>query len=56
MKVQLLSDRNKILNDEQIDNGITLKSKPIMQKTLYFLKKMKWIIMHEFVTSFVILQ
>ena len=30
----LLSDRNKILNNEQIDNGITLKSKPIMQKTL----------------------
>ena len=37
--IRLLSDRNKILNDEQIDNGITLKSKPIMQKTLYFLKK-----------------
>ena len=28
-------------DDEQIDNGITLKSKSIMQKTLYFLKKMK---------------
>ena len=52
----LLSDRNKILNNEQIDNGIPLKSKPITQKTLYFLKKMKWIIMHEFVTSFIILQ
>ena len=28
-------------DDEQIDKGITLKSKLIMQKTLYFLKKMK---------------
>ena len=28
-------------DDEQIDKGITLKSKSIMQKTLYFLKKMK---------------
>ena len=26
-------------DDEQIDKGITLKSKSIMQKTLYFLKK-----------------
>jgi len=26
-------------DDEQIGNGITLKSKSIMQKTLYFLKK-----------------
>ena len=34
----LLSDMNKILNNEQIDSGVTLKSKPIMQKTLYFLK------------------
>ena len=39
-------------DDEQIDNGITLKSKSIMQKTLYFLKKIKLIIMHEFVTKF----
>ena len=38
VKKTLLSDKNKILNNEQIDNGITLKSKPIMQKTLYFLK------------------
>ena len=50
--ITLLSDRNKILNNEQIDNGIILKSKPIMQKTLYFLKKMKWIIVHEFVAKF----
>jgi len=28
-------------DDEQIDNGKTHKSKSIMQKTLYFLKKMK---------------
>ena len=34
----LLSDSSKILNNEQIYNGITLESKPIMQKTLYFLK------------------
>ena len=26
----MLSDRNKILNDEQINNSITLKSKPII--------------------------
>ena len=40
MNEYLLSDRNKILNDEQINNGITLKSKPIMKKPLYFLKKL----------------
>ena len=33
-------------NDEQIDKGITLKSKSVMQKTLYFLKKMKWIMIN----------
>ena len=37
--ITLLSDRNKIHNNEQIDNGIILKSKPIIQKTLYFIKK-----------------
>ena len=41
-----------ILNNEQIDNEITLKSKPIMQRNSLFPKKMKWIIMHEFVTKF----
>ena len=35
----LLSDRNKILNDEQRRQRNNLKSKSIMQKTLYFLKK-----------------
>ena len=35
-------------DDEQIDNGITLKSKSIMQKTLYFLKKMKWIMINNY--------
>ena len=35
MKVQLLSDRNKILNDEQIDNGITLKSTDNAENSLF---------------------
>ena len=26
----MLSDRNKILNDEQLNNSITFKSKPII--------------------------
>ena len=34
----LLSYSSKILNNEQINNWITLKSKPITKKTLYFLK------------------
>ena len=32
MSTLLLSDRNKILNNEQINNSITLKLKPIMKK------------------------
>ena len=35
-------------DDEQIDNGITLKSKSIMQKTLYFLKKMKCVMINNY--------
>ena len=34
----LLSDSCKILNNEQIDNGITLKSKSIMQRNSLFPK------------------
>ena len=33
-KILLLSDSCKILNNEQIDNGINLKSKPIMQRNV----------------------
>ena len=37
--ILLLSDRNKILNNEQIDNWITLESKSIMQRNSLFPKK-----------------
>ena len=36
--IYLLSDSSKILNNEQLDNGINLKSKPIMQKNSLFPK------------------
>jgi len=38
--LMLLSDSCQILNNEQIDNGITLKSKPIMQRNSLFPKKL----------------
>ena len=50
----LLSDSNKILNNEQFDNGITLKSKPIMQRNSLFPKKIKWIITYKLLQSFII--
>jgi len=53
--IVLLSDSNKILNNEQFDNGITLKSKPIMQRNSLFPKKMKWIITYKLLQSFIIL-
>ena len=37
--VTLLSDSSKILNNEQIDNEMTHKSKPIMQRNSLFPKK-----------------
>ena len=54
--IHLLSDMNKILNNEQIDNWMTIKSKSIMQRNSLFPKKLKWIMLYEFVTSFIILQ
>ena len=42
-------------DDEQIDNGITLKSKSIMLKTLYFLKKMKCIMINNYYNGLQIL-
>ncbi len=39
VNINLLSDRNKILNNEQKDNWITLKSKSIMQRNSLFPKK-----------------
>ena len=38
-KYDIVVGQEQDSDDEQIDNGITLESKLIMQKTLYFLKK-----------------
>ena len=47
-KCRIVVGKEQDSDDEQIDKGITLKSKSIMQKTLYFLKKMKWIMINNY--------